>query len=708
MRRTLGPCWCILSLAILVLSSCAGHEDDDSPFLGQRLQRLQLKRSDANTPLTDLRQANRMEAEANDVPALMNQGEWNWLALDLLEDVGPGDYLHVGTAAIDSLVVLIASDGKELKREKVFGSGKRHALGNYPAISLTVPDPRPELYLGVQSGKPVTLPVRVRSAQGIMKETAARDLFFTFYLGVMAVMLLYNGFLFFAVEDKSYLYYVLFLIGVAGSQFMLEGYSWVLGLDSTSWLGARVVHAVGAVSGIATILFVQQFLDLRHKAPNYHKAFQAFLGLYAVGLVTLVVGNLNVSYALINLPAMAAFLVIPAARQAKRQGQPSANILMVAFIAFLLSVTVFAFKEFGLLPYNTGTTYAMPVGSMLIVVLLSIALGDRINQFKRETAKAREEKLRISRLNEQIVVEQNQQLELRVSERTEALEEKNNSLQSALEELRVAQDQLVQSEKLASIGQLTAGIAHELNNPINFVSSSAQSLRRDFEDLATVMDRVSSLDSDDQELAERIAALHEEMKRLDVAFTLQEVEELLSGIEDGAQRTSEIVKGLRIFSRMDGDAMTQANLNDLLESTLVILRSSLRDEVALVVELSPELDAIECQPGKLNQVFMNLINNAAQATKDLLKADRLVRIRTRQVLADGLSMVQVSIEDNGVGMTEETKAQMFDPFFTTKDVGEGTGLGLSIVKGILDDHKATLTIESELGQGSTFLMSFPA
>ena len=155
-----------------------------------------------------------MEVEANDVPALMNQGEWNWLALDLLEDVGPGDYLHVGTAAIDSLVVLIASDGKELKREKVFGSGKRHALGNYPAISLTVPDPRPELYLGVQSGKPVTLPVRVRSAQGIMKETVARDLFFTL-LGVMAVMLLYNGFLFFAVEDKSYLYYVLFLIGVA-------------------------------------------------------------------------------------------------------------------------------------------------------------------------------------------------------------------------------------------------------------------------------------------------------------------------------------------------------------------------------------------------------------------------------------------------------------------------------------------------------------
>ena len=177
-------------------------------------------------------------------------------------------FLHVGTAAIDSLVVVIASDGKELKREEVFGSGKRHALGNYPAINLTVPDARPDLYLGVQSGKPVTLPVRVRTAQGILKETAARDLFFTFYLGVMAVMLLYNGFLFFAVEDKSYLYYVLFLVGVAGSQFMLEGYSWVLGLDSTSWLGARVVHAIGAISGIATILFFSSNASVRSDTRN--------------------------------------------------------------------------------------------------------------------------------------------------------------------------------------------------------------------------------------------------------------------------------------------------------------------------------------------------------------------------------------------------------------------------------------------------------
>ena len=128
--------------------------------------------------------------------------------------------------------------------------------------------------------------------------------------------------------------------------------------------------------------------------------------------------------------------------------------------------------------------------------MLSIALADRINQLKRDSAKAREEQLRISQLNEKITREQNEVLEERVSQRTEELEERNDKLQSALEELRLAQDQLVQSEKLASIGQLTAGIAHELNNPINFVSSSAQSLRRDFDDVAEIIQSLQSWDGE--------------------------------------------------------------------------------------------------------------------------------------------------------------------------------------------------------------------
>ena len=163
-----------------------------------------------------------------------------------------------------------------------------------------------------------------------------------------------------------------------------------------------------------------------------------------------------------------------------------------------------------------------------------------------------------------------------------------------------------------------------------------------------------NLGGETEDLRDKVQALHARMAQMDLEFTMKEIDELLCGIDDGANRTSEIVKGLRIFSRMDGDASTEANLNDLLESTTVILRSSLREEVELAV-IGAHASILPCQPGKLNQVFMNLITNAAQATVKAhdVKEARQVRIRTRWVKAEGQECIQVSIEDNGVGMSEE-------------------------------------------------------
>jgi hypothetical protein len=489
----------------------------------------------------------------------------------------------------------------------------------------------------------------------------------------------------------------------------LEGYQGALfGLDSSTWWGMRAVHLIGIFSGTTTIFFVIRFLNLKRNAPRYLKLFQTFLWAYVVVVAVTVTGRLNLGFLLINVVASAALLAVPAALEVRRGGQKSATFLLVAFTTFLIAVSVFALKEFGILPHNQWTKYAMPVGSIVEVVLLSIALADRINQLKKESSLAREEQLKVSQLNEKIVRDQNQVLESKVLERTEALESQRDSLEGALKELQVTQDQLVQSEKLASIGQLTAGIAHELNNPINFVSSSAQSLRRDFEDVSAVVEALDKLHGAESELVPQVEAFHKRLEEMDLAFTMKEIEELLTGIEDGAQRTAEIVKGLRIFSRMDGDEAIQANINELLESTMVILRSSLNGEASLVLDLSADDTEVSCQPGKLNQVFMNLINNAAQATQTRPREEREVSIRTRRIVEEGAAKVQVAIQDNGVGMDDETMAQIFDPFFTTKAVGEGTGLGLSIVKGILDDHHAALDIQSTLGQGSTFLITFPA
>ena len=658
---------------------------------------------------------------------LGNDGQWHWIELKGLSRAFDSQFLEVATAQIDSLTFLSTCNGNlkdgplHLNGVSIRGTSDRMGQsltdGTFPMFPLGGADlcEEDKIYLGVKSGKQISLPLRVASLNDLREWSFMRDVFFSFYAGIMLVMLLYNLVLYFTVEDRSYLLYVLFLIGVALSQLFLAGYQGVIpGWDGTSWLGLRAVHFVGIFSGVTTILFVNRFLDLARKGPGYHRVFNGLMSLYSLALVFLLVGRLNWAFQTINFVAMAALLVVPASIHVWRQGQRSALYLLIAFTFFLLTVVMFAASQFtgNPLPFvpQSVNNFAMPVGSIVEVVLLSLALADRINQFKRQSAKAREEQLRVSQLNEQITREQNEVLERNVRERTEELEERNDRLRAALEELKLAQDQLVQSEKLASIGQLTAGIAHELNNPINFVSSSAQSLRRDFDDITEILRMLTEMGADDEALQEKVQALQDRMIQLDMAFTMKEIDELLTGIDDGTTRTSEIVKGLRIFSRMDGDEATEANLNDLLESTLVILRSSLQDDVALTVDLAPNVPTVPCQPGKLNQVFMNLITNAAQATSktDLAPADRYVRIRTRVLQQEGDDAVQVSIEDNGIGMSDAVQSQIFDPFFTTKDVGEGTGLGLSIVKGILDDHHATLDIQSAPGEGSTFLITFPS
>lgn len=705
--------WCLMGQGGLAQSAGAGDH-----YLGRHMHAVELASPSANTTFETLEASAKRRLDV-DVPTLSNTAAWTWVEVDLTHLDMPGAWLEVSSAMVDSLVVFASCQGQALYRMEAHGSGRRWSRAegalqgsNYPKFPLPSESCDDlKMYVGVQAGKQLLLPVRVASSSELRAFSLARDLFYAFYVGIMAVMLLYNLVLYFTVRDRSYLLYTLFLIGVAFSQLFLEGYQGILlGLDSTTWLGMRLVHLIGIFSGVTTILFVQRFLHLKRNAPRYHKLFRAFVVAYGGVLAVLLLGFLNLSFSLINAVASVAVLVIPASLEARKQGQKSATFLLIAFTAFLLSVTVFALKEFGVLPHTLWTRFAMPVGSIVQLVLLSIALADRINQLKKESSKAREAQLRVSQLNERMVKEQNQVLESKVKERTEALESQNESLESALQELKVAQDQLVQNEKLASIGQLTAGIAHELNNPINFVSSSAQSLRRDFEDVSEVMERVLALGPDDPELQSAITALQEKIAALDLGFTMKEIEELLTGIEDGAQRTTAIVKGLRIFSRMDGDEASKANINELLESTSVILRSSFREEASVVLELSPDDTVVMCQPGKLNQVFMNLISNAVQATVMSGKpfAEREVRVRTRRVLQGEVASVQVAIADNGVGMDEDTQAQIFDPFFTTKEVGEGTGLGLSIVKGILDDHRATLELESKPGEGTTFLITFPA
>lgn len=270
-------------------------------------------------------------------------------------------------------------------------------------------------------------------------------------------------------------------------------------------------------------------------------------------------------------------------------------------------------------------------------------------------------------------------------------------LNRTLADLQETQLQLVQSEKMASLGQLTAGIAHEINNPINFVSANVKPLQRDIGNLLEVLNRYAEL-RPEGDVALQLAEIAELKEDIELDYVIDEIQMLIRGIEDGARRTAEIVKGLRNFSRLDETDLKRANVNEGIESTLVLLHSTYKDHVQVTKDYG-DLPDIECFPGQLNQVFMNLLTNAIQAIPE----NGTIDIATRN-LGD---RVRVSIRDSGGGIPKELLGKIFDPFFTTKEVGKGTGLGLSISLGIIEKHHGTMEVESQAGKGTEFIITLP-
>lgn len=288
---------------------------------------------------------------------------------------------------------------------------------------------------------------------------------------------------------------------------------------------------------------------------------------------------------------------------------------------FLFGVTIYSMTNVGVLPINDFTFYTMPFGAAAEVVLLSLALADRINVLKREKEQSQAEALRVSQQNQKLITEQNIVLEQKVHERTLELEETNEELNVTLTYLKDTQTQLVNAEKMASLGQLTAGIAHEINNPINFVSANLKPLKMDISEVFEVVDKYGDITSE-AELMEKLREIDVFKKKIDLDYLKTEIGTLLNGIEDGARRTAEIVSGLKNFSRLDESDIKEANVNEGIESTLVLLRSSIQKNIEVITRLG-NIPIIECFPGKLNQVFMNVLSNSLYAMNKKVGAEKM-------------------------------------------------------------------------------------
>ncbi|THB66301.1 MAG: GAF domain-containing protein [Gammaproteobacteria bacterium] len=273
------------------------------------------------------------------------------------------------------------------------------------------------------------------------------------------------------------------------------------------------------------------------------------------------------------------------------------------------------------------------------------------------------------------------------------------------EQLSQTQNQLVQQEKMASIGQLAAGVAHEINNPIGFVLSNVNtlaeyagtfiSLLKEYE---TLVKNLASGNRDSARVS--MQTIRDIKKKEDVDYMLEDIEELVTDSLDGMERVRSIVAGLKSFARVDTETETQqADINECIQSTLKLVWNELKYNCKVETDYG-EIPEIECFPGQLNQVFMNLMVNASHA----IEKKGLIKIKTFE--GDNENII-ITITDNGSGIEKENISKLFNPFFTTKEVGKGTGLGLSISYGIIEKHNGTIDVESTVGEGTTFTIKLP-
>lgn len=289
-----------------------------------------------------------------------------------------------------------------------------------------------------------------------------------------------------------------------------------------------------------------------------------------------------------------------------------------------------------------------------------------------------------------------------------SVERKNKKLSYTLKHLKQSQTQLIQSEKMASLGQMVAGVAHEINTPLGYVKGNVENIKdvldqiKKFIKSCDQLARIMTGEHDavnEEELAEMLTSVSSMTNSLQTYSLLEEISDLFDDTLYGIEQISELVMGLKDFSRLDKARVKNININECINSALLISKNTLKHRIDVIKQFS-DLPPVKCSPSQINQVFLNLFTNAAQAIKKQGKL--LIKTYCEN------NQINVVVEDNGEGIDKNHLARIFDPFFTTKEIGQGTGMGLSISYKIIRDHGGIIKVASKPGVGTRFIVRLPA
>lgn len=658
---------------------------------------------DTNNTLTihDVMTSDSFQKSDKDVPNFGITNSYYWIKFSLYNTTDSELFMEIAQPIMDEIEfynLIDSTNNFEIKKVgEIYPFSEREFHFTNYVFNLKIRKGETKTYyIKVKSTEQIQVPIYIGSLLSIAESSNTFSFYSALFLGVMTVMILYNFFIYISTKDKSYIFYVLYISTLMFTQLCPKGITFQYFWPNSSWLAVHSMFILPSLVGIFGIFFFNNFLKTKELLPIAGKIFKVIIFIYLIVLFLALINEYKISYMIMELTAMTvSLLMLLFAFLILRKGYQPAKYFLIAWSLFLTGIFLWVLKDLGVLPYNLLTNNSMQIGAAVETILLSFALAARINDYKKEKELLQLQAFTALKEKEQLATQQNIILEQKVNERT-------IELNQTLNNLKETQSQLVDSEKMASLGQLTAGIAHEINNPINFVSSNISPLRQDIDDLKTIISKYEEVhhNADVPSILDEVNKLKQE---LDYEFLKDELNTIINGIENGAYRTREIVKSLRIFSRLDESDLMFADINEGINSTLALLKNRLSD-IEVQDKLTP-LPKIECFPGKLNQVFMNMLSNAIDAINDNTSRNEKGKIEIQTVAEE--DNIKIIFSDNGIGISSEIREKIFDPFFTTKEVGKGTGLGLSIVYRIIENHHGKIEFSSTLNQGTAFTISIP-